>query len=275
MDARIIPDQVGDRRPGMTRVFVSTFRSTNTTSRSRGLICPRFARDFLTLPSEGAENAGRPMRPIAACAMSVVERTRVSQVTPESPGTPRAMVLRLISCSPRRPGFLATVARAPWRELDASVGASGPHVSAVRMPALSSLAPPASTASRPASVTIASRPSEWDGMGESIVLLPPRRQEQFLKFRNKPEAHGLGASARPVAASRGATARQSSGDLICPSGNQSSPAMTSATPNDEAAELTAALPVRHRPCKRWRHRCLSRERHLGGACSSMVRAGRS
>jgi hypothetical protein len=33
------------------------------------------------------------MRPIAACAMGVVERTRVSQVTPESPGTPHAMVL--------------------------------------------------------------------------------------------------------------------------------------------------------------------------------------
>src|SRR6202011_3278386 len=28
-------------------------------------------------------NAGRPMRPIAACANVVVERTRVSQVTPE------------------------------------------------------------------------------------------------------------------------------------------------------------------------------------------------
>jgi len=41
----------------------------------------------------------------------VVERTRVSQVTPESPGIPRAMVLRLITRSPRRPGFLATVAR--------------------------------------------------------------------------------------------------------------------------------------------------------------------
>src|SRR5260370_24848637 len=60
---------------------------------------------------KGAGNAGRPMRPIAARAMSVVERTRVSQVTPESPGIPRAMVLRLITRSPRRPGFLATVAR--------------------------------------------------------------------------------------------------------------------------------------------------------------------
>jgi hypothetical protein len=44
-------------------------------------------------PIEGAGNAGRPMRPIAACAMIVVERTRVSQVTPESPGIPHAMVL--------------------------------------------------------------------------------------------------------------------------------------------------------------------------------------
>ena len=59
------------------------------------------ALTFRPLPSEGAGNAGRPMRPIAACAMSVVERTRVSQVTPESPGIPRAMVLRLITRSPR------------------------------------------------------------------------------------------------------------------------------------------------------------------------------
>jgi hypothetical protein len=56
-------------------------------------------------------------------------------------------------------GFLATVARAPWRELDASVGASGPHVFAVRKSALSSAAPPASIASHPAYATIMTRPS--------------------------------------------------------------------------------------------------------------------
>ena len=33
------------------------------------------------------------MRPLAARAMIAIERTRVSQVTPESPGIPRAMVL--------------------------------------------------------------------------------------------------------------------------------------------------------------------------------------
>ena len=47
----------------------------------------------------------------------------------------------------------------PLRQLDASVEASGPHDFAVRKPAPSSEAPPASTASHPASVTIAIRPS--------------------------------------------------------------------------------------------------------------------
>jgi hypothetical protein len=60
-------------------------------------LAARFARVLpetsRPLQSEGAGNAGRPMRPIAARAMVVVERTRVSQVTPESPGIPHAMVL--------------------------------------------------------------------------------------------------------------------------------------------------------------------------------------
>jgi hypothetical protein len=54
-----------------------------------------------------------------------------------------------------------------WRllhKLDASVGASGPHVFAVRIMCRSSMAPSASIASHPASVTIAKRPSDRDGM---------------------------------------------------------------------------------------------------------------
>ena len=67
--------------------------------------------------------------------MVEVESTRVSQVTPETPGIPRAMVLRLISCSPRRSGSFATVApeKLASQELDASVEASGPHDFAVRL----------------------------------------------------------------------------------------------------------------------------------------------
>jgi len=112
------------------------------TSRSRGLMRPSFARNSFALRSEGAGNAGRTVHPIAARARIVKESTRVRQVTPKSPGIPRAMVLRLIACSPRRSGFLATVARASKRELDASVEASGPHDFAVRKQAPSSLAPP-------------------------------------------------------------------------------------------------------------------------------------
>jgi hypothetical protein len=49
------------------------------------------------------------MRPIAACANVVVESTRVSQVTPESPGTPRAVVYAYNVLSPVN-GSFSTVA---------------------------------------------------------------------------------------------------------------------------------------------------------------------
>jgi len=87
----------------------------------------------------------------------VVEGTRVSQVTPESPGIPYAMVYGLYVVSPVI-GFLATVADEKLRRLDASTEASGPHDFAVRESALSSGAPLASTAARPAFVTFAKRP---------------------------------------------------------------------------------------------------------------------
>jgi len=60
-------------------------------------LAARFARGLpefsLTLSSEGAGNAGR--RCAAAKSVHVV-----ATVTPESPGIPRAMVLRFPSCSP-------------------------------------------------------------------------------------------------------------------------------------------------------------------------------
>jgi hypothetical protein len=47
------------------------------------------------------------MRPIAACAMgSGKKHTRVSQVTPASPGTPRAMVYGLYVISSASPALL-------------------------------------------------------------------------------------------------------------------------------------------------------------------------
>jgi hypothetical protein len=48
-------------------------------------------------------------------------------------GIPRAMVFTVSSCSPRRPGFVASVAReASPHALDTCLGVSGPHDFAVR-----------------------------------------------------------------------------------------------------------------------------------------------
>src|SRR5665647_1433634 len=89
------------------------------------------------------------MRPIAACAMLLVERTRVSQVTPETPGIPRVMVLTAsFVLSPVIGLFCHRRRRNCSRQLDASVEASGPHDFSVRKNALSSLAHLASIASR-------------------------------------------------------------------------------------------------------------------------------
>ena len=144
----------------------------------RGLAA-RFARgfsgSFRPLQSEGAGNAGRPMRPIAARAMVVVERTRVSQVTPaKHPAFPAQWFYGLLRALPGDRAFLSpSSAKTCFRELDASVEASGPHDFAVRIQRCSSKAPLASTASRPAFVTIASRPSVGrDGGGYKTDLGP-------------------------------------------------------------------------------------------------------
>jgi hypothetical protein len=71
--------------------------------------------------------------------------------------------------------------RKGFRKLDASVEAPGPHDFAVRKITRSSAAQLASTASRPASVTIAIRPLVgWDGGGYSFDL-GQARNEIFLQ----------------------------------------------------------------------------------------------
>jgi hypothetical protein len=109
-------------------------------------------------PRKGAGNAGcRCTRSRAWCVVN----TRVShhESTGTKPGIPARNGFNGFLRAPRRSGFLVTVAcDAATRKLDASVEASGPHDFSVHARRCSSVAPPASTASRPASVTIASRP---------------------------------------------------------------------------------------------------------------------
>jgi hypothetical protein len=149
-----------------------------------------------------------PAAPAASCAMIVIERTRVTTSTPESPGIPARdgfTTYFALLC----PGCFATVATrdlsvAPgWGDmthaqlqLNASVGASGPHDFAVRnniarpcaadrsretRPAIHDCAPDAaaSIASRRTSVTIAIRPFVGRD-GESIKLFLPNREAKYF-----------------------------------------------------------------------------------------------
>jgi hypothetical protein len=98
---------------------------------------PEVCQKFPYPPIRGRRECRAPDAPAAACAMIVVERTRVSQVTPESPGIPRAMVLTVsFALSPVTGLVCHRHRRSCLRQLDTSVGVSGPHDFAVRFSAV-------------------------------------------------------------------------------------------------------------------------------------------
>ena len=139
-----------------------------------------------------------PAAPAASCAIIVIERTRVTTSTPESPGIPaRNGFTAYFALSPVTGLFchrrlrikfcLSPVGPTQLRKLDTSVGVSGPHDFAVRnniarpyaadrsretRPAIHDCAhdTAASTASRRTSVTIAIRPfvGRDDGINKGV-----------------------------------------------------------------------------------------------------------
>jgi len=149
----------------------------------------------------GRREAGRPMRPIAACAKVVVESTRVSQVTPESPGTPRAMVLT-VSCV-LSPATGLSCHRRPRKMLPANLMPASGHQDHTPSPSASSafVKGAISVHRVPSRVDdVAQRPSS--GMDEesySLVLIS-EKQKYFSK--------------------RGWTRHNCKGELICPSGSE-------------------------------------------------------
>jgi hypothetical protein len=163
--------RVDDRVARYRFEFQTAYRAQ---TQLRDLAAP--AREFLpekSCPSEHQRAQGMPgarsTRSLAWC----VENTRVSHHGHTgSPGIPRAMVLTgSFALSPVTGLVCHRRRRSLLRRLDASVGASGPHDFAVHLKRRSSTAPSASTASRPASVTIASRPSVGrDGEGYRFDL---------------------------------------------------------------------------------------------------------
>src|SRR5258705_1575043 len=94
-------------------------------------------------PKEGVGNAGCPLHPQPRVHLVLVESTRVTTSTPESPGIParngfngflRALPgdRAVLPPSPADMFCLSPVGPTRLRKLDASVGASGPHDFAVR-----------------------------------------------------------------------------------------------------------------------------------------------
>ena len=112
---------------------------TTTASPSRRAMRPSFARKFRPLHAEGAvlpQEGSRECRALDAPAASRVEKnTRVSHHGHAgSPGIPRAMVLTAYFALSPVTGLVCH--RRQWsylHQLDASVGASGPHDFAVRV----------------------------------------------------------------------------------------------------------------------------------------------
>src|SRR3977135_3082782 len=94
-------------------------------------------------PKEGVGNAGCPLHPRSRVHFVLVERTRVTTSTPESPDVParngfngflRALPgdRAVLPPSPADMFCLSPVGPTRLRKLDANVGASGPHDFAVR-----------------------------------------------------------------------------------------------------------------------------------------------
>ena len=85
-------------------------------------------------------------------------------------------------------GFLATVACASSRRLDASTVTSGPHDFAIRVRAVRLQRARVHRIPPPTSVTIAKRPSVGRD-GEHVLLIWVRRQVKFRKIGIKSVCH--------------------------------------------------------------------------------------
>jgi hypothetical protein len=119
------------------------------------------------LRSEGAGNAGRSDSARSLVCEIKKHTSIVTTVTPDSPGIPYAMVYGLYRALPGDRAFLPpSPAKIDSANLTPASGRQDHTTLPYAGSAPSSEALPASTASRPAFVTIASRPSSGTGRGE-------------------------------------------------------------------------------------------------------------
>jgi hypothetical protein len=156
-----LPPSLKLRRP-KTATPAKPWRSrvAGMTPRSRREHRARYSFIFRPLQTKGAGNAGRPMRPIAACAM-VVGRSAHALVRSHR-NHPAFPTQWFTDYGRALPGARALWPPSPVKVslhgLDTSVEVPGPHVFSVRLRRHSSKAPSASTASRPALLTLRNAP---------------------------------------------------------------------------------------------------------------------
>src|SRR6266700_4477521 len=188
------------------------FAALTMTSRRAFATSPRHAPEPLKNlpPKEGVGNAGCPLHPRPRVHLVVVERTRVTTSTPESPGVPaRNGFTAYFELSPATGSFATVtcgldVASAPGRADTTSATltpaprrqdhTTSPYAAtsfvsspfdrsrAFRQPALQPCCAPnaaASTASHPAFVTTRDRPSCRNGMARVLNLIWPDGNKYF------------------------------------------------------------------------------------------------
>ena len=167
---------------GVSGILDARFRGHDSGKHMMQLPAAGFARVVALArrpKSEGAGNAGCLSHP-QPCVQVKKARKQVTTGTPKQSGIPCAMVLRLISCSPRsagldslrRPGFMTA-------GLDPSVGGPGPHDFAVRpRPALVCTAR-ASIASRATFRDDREAPSVSAGWRDIQLIWLPKKRNIF------------------------------------------------------------------------------------------------
>src|SRR6202035_3983211 len=174
--------------PGMTSVLARTQSDYSNSGSHDSAFSPRDPREFCFEPSafrtlEGAGNAGRPPRPQTCVRNEKAHKHSHYGHTGNTRHSPRNGFNGFLRALPGDRAFLSPSPRGYLPQSLTPASRRQDHTtSPSARQALSSVAPPVSTASRPACVTIASRPSEEAGRGELVKMIcPTAKAENFFE----------------------------------------------------------------------------------------------
>jgi hypothetical protein len=155
--------------------------TVNTLPRSRRMFRARFGRLVPPSPFRGRRECRAPDAPESRVCRGSGRRHTRSQVTPESPGIPHAMVYGLYRALPGDRLSCHRRGRSCLHRLDTSVGVSGPHVFAVRLKHPRQEHHPRPPHPSPALVTLRNAPLLGQDSGEYTSDLGLRKIRIFFQ----------------------------------------------------------------------------------------------